>query len=73
MALNVSTDRTWLTQRERQVLRLAAAGFSNHEIAREIGLTLESVKTHVRKALLVLGARSRTQAVAIALRSGEIS
>lgn len=59
-----------LTDREAQVLRLMAAGLSNTEIAAELVLGAETVKTHVGKVLSKLGARDRTQAVVIAYESG---
>jgi DNA-binding NarL/FixJ family response regulator len=62
-----------LTQREREVLRLLADGRSNEEIGRELHISPETVRTHVRKAMLKLEADTRTQAVAIALRQSIIS
>jgi DNA-binding CsgD family transcriptional regulator len=57
-----------LTQREREVLRLLADGFSNEEIGRQLFISPETVRTHIRKAMSRLGAETRTQAVAKALR-----
>ncbi len=59
-----------LTDREAQVLRLVAAGRSNAEIAGELVLGVETVKTHVANVLGKLGARDRTQAVIAAYESG---
>ena len=57
-----------LTQREREVLRLLADGFANEEIGRQLFISPETVRTHIREAMTKLGADTRTQAVAKALR-----
>ena len=68
------TDRApSLTQREREVLRLLADGLANEEIGKTLHISPETVRTHVRKASSRLGASTRTQAVATALRLGLIS
>lgn len=59
-----------LTERERDVLRLLAAGRSNGEIAAELWLGVETVKTHVGNVLGKLGARDRMQAAIFAYESG---
>ena len=61
-----------LTERETQVLRLVAQGRSNSEIAAELFLGTETVKTHVSSVLAKLGARDRVQAVITAYESGFI-
>ncbi|MBO0770603.1 MAG: response regulator transcription factor [Actinobacteria bacterium] len=61
-----------LTGRETDVLRLIAQGRSNAEIAAELFLGVETVKTHVRNVLAKLGARDRVQAVITAYESGFI-
>jgi DNA-binding NarL/FixJ family response regulator len=61
-----------LTEREGEVLRWMARGLSNAEIARELVLGVETVKTHVGNVLAKVGARDRTQAVVAAYESGFI-
>jgi DNA-binding NarL/FixJ family response regulator len=61
-------SRGTLTQRQREILQLLANGESTTVAARELGLSEETVKTHIKTALARLGARNRTHAVAIALR-----
>ncbi|MFI5608041.1 response regulator [Amycolatopsis sp. NPDC051903] len=62
-----------LTDRERDVLRLVAAGLSNPEIARDLHLGVQTVKTHVGNVLAKLGARDRTQAAIRAYESGFVT
>jgi DNA-binding NarL/FixJ family response regulator len=52
------------------VLRLAAAGSTNPEIARELGLGTETVKTMLSRVFTKLGVRNRTEAVSIARDRG---
>jgi DNA-binding NarL/FixJ family response regulator len=59
-----------LTPREAQVIRLVAGGLSNLEIAAELTITEETVKTHVSHVLSKLGLRDRTQIVVAAYESG---
>lgn len=61
-----------MTERELEVLRLVAAGRRNHEIAKELVVTLDTVKKHVSHIHAKLGAASRTEAVAHARRLGLI-
>jgi DNA-binding NarL/FixJ family response regulator len=60
--------RPELTVRERDILRLLADGLSNEEVGNKLFISPETVRTHVRKAMVKLGAETRTQAVARALR-----
>jgi DNA-binding NarL/FixJ family response regulator len=61
-----------LTQREREVLQLVANGLTHESIATTLGIGAETVRTHLRKACNRLGASTRTQAVATAVRLGLI-
>ncbi|WP_336212158.1 response regulator transcription factor [Nonomuraea sp. LPB2021202275-12-8] len=59
-----------LTDREREVLALIAAGRSNREIARALAVAEKTVKTHVSNVLMKLGVQDRTQAALYAVRHG---
>ena len=63
-------ERADLTQREVAVLRLMTKGLSNAEIAADLYVGSETVKTHVSSILAKFGARDRTQAVIVAYESG---
>ena len=65
-------SRGKLTGRQRQILQLLANGESTTVAARELDLSEETVKTHMKNMLVRLGARNRTHAVAIALRESLI-
>jgi DNA-binding NarL/FixJ family response regulator len=62
--------RAPLTPRERDVVRLVAAGATNAEVARQLGVGEETVKTLLARVFLKLGVRRRAEAVAVAQRSG---
>ena len=59
-----------ITAREREVLQLVAEGYSTAEIARALWITEDTVRTHIKRTLARLGARTRAHAVAIAFREG---
>jgi len=61
-----------LTPREREILQLLADGLSNADVAGQLFISQETVKSHVRHILTKLEADTRTQAVAIALRDAMI-
>jgi PAS domain S-box-containing protein len=56
------------TAREVEILELVADGLDNDEIARRLFVSVDTVKSHVRRLIQRLGARNRTHAVAVALR-----
>jgi len=59
-----------LTNREREVMALAAEGLSNEQIARRLVMSTATAKTHVSRAMVKLGARDRAQLVVHAYESG---
>jgi len=59
-----------LTAREREVLALLGRGLSNKRIARELGVSEKTVKTHVSHVLAKLGVADRTEAAVHAVRAG---
>ena len=61
-----------LSAREVQVVALAARGYPNREIARALGLSLETVKTYLARMNRNTGARDRAHLVLLALRAGVI-
>jgi DNA-binding CsgD family transcriptional regulator len=62
-----------LSEREREVLTLLALGHTGEQIARDLVISPETVRSHVQHARRKLGASTRTHAIAIALTRGEIS
>jgi DNA-binding NarL/FixJ family response regulator len=59
-----------LTLQEMRVIELLPRGLTNREIGGELGISEDTVKTHMRHALRKLNARDRVEAAAIALREG---
>ncbi|HYF65564.1 MAG TPA: response regulator transcription factor [Herpetosiphonaceae bacterium] len=66
----LAPDLDALTEREREVMALVAAGLSNEEIAERLIVSPATAKTHVSRAMIKLGARDRAQLVVFAYESG---
>ena len=64
-------DRT-LSARQRQILQMLADGMQTDAVAKDLGLSTETVRTHTKRILAKLEASTRTQAVAIGIRHGLI-
>ena len=62
-----------LSPREVQVIEQLALGFRGTEIAESLGISPDTVRVHVRNAMRKLGARTRAQAIGIAINKGIIS
>jgi DNA-binding CsgD family transcriptional regulator len=61
-----------LSPREHEVVELLAAGLSGEQVAGQLGISPATVRVHIRNATGKLGARTRMQAVAIAVARGEV-
>jgi DNA-binding NarL/FixJ family response regulator len=72
-ALSTPESPEALTERETEVLRLLAQGYSNKQIAHRLNNTEKTIKTHVSRILSKLGVQSRTQATLYAIRIGLVS
>jgi DNA-binding NarL/FixJ family response regulator len=59
-----------LTEREREVMALAAAGLSNEQIAQRLVVSIATAKTHVSRAMVKLGVRDRAGLVVLAYETG---
>ena len=72
-AAGADPSNTGLTAREFEVIQLVALGLSGREIAQELHLAHDTVRTHVRNAMGKLGTRTRAHAIVVALRRGELA
>jgi DNA-binding CsgD family transcriptional regulator len=59
-----------LSEREREILRLVATGASNKDIARQLTISPNTVKVHLRNIFAKIGSASRTEATLYAIRAG---
>ena len=66
----VTTGTGTLSEREHAVLRLVSYGDTNKDIAQELGIADHTVETHIGNIMIKLGARSRVEAVALAVGRG---
>jgi DNA-binding NarL/FixJ family response regulator len=75
VAVGIAEHHTddWLSDREIAVLRLVAAGHANKMIADDLGISEETVKSHMRNIMAKLTASDRTHAVTIAIKRGILS
>jgi DNA-binding NarL/FixJ family response regulator len=69
----VTGQRIHLSSRENDVLQGLAAGWSDKQIALQLGIGVETVRTHVKGIFNKLGAASRLQALALAIRYGLVN
>jgi len=72
-ARKTTHDPDQITERELEVLRLAARGQSNRDIARELDISIRTVQTHLSNVFNKMGVGSRTEAVMYGLRKGLIT
>jgi DNA-binding CsgD family transcriptional regulator len=68
----VTNERESLTERELEILRLVATGASNEQIARQLVISVNTVKVHLRNIFTKLEVQSRTEATLFAIREGWI-
>jgi DNA-binding NarL/FixJ family response regulator len=73
LSLTATRRQPTLSDREREIMQLLAEGMTGEEIADRLVLSAETIKTHVRNAMVKLEARNRVHAIALALRAGQIS
>jgi DNA-binding CsgD family transcriptional regulator len=62
-----------LTEREKEILQMVATGVTNRQIAYRLGISVNTVKVHLRNVFTKIGAESRTEATMIAVREGWVS
>lgn len=62
-----------LSEREREILRLVASGLSNQQIANQLGISVNTVKVHLRNVFSKIGVASRTEATMYAVRAGIVA
>jgi two-component system nitrate/nitrite response regulator NarL len=66
----VAMQASFLSQREREVLGFLVDGSDTHSVARQLGITHSTARTHIQNVLTKLGCHSRLEAVALAVRHG---
>ncbi len=59
-----------LTEREKELLQLVATGVTNREVAKQLSISVNTVKVHLRNTFTKLGVESRTEATMVAVREG---
>jgi DNA-binding NarL/FixJ family response regulator len=73
LATRPVTRERVLSVREREVLGQLAEGLSIEDIAADLVLSTETIRTHVRNAMRKLGTRTRAHAIVVAVRQGELA
>jgi DNA-binding NarL/FixJ family response regulator len=73
LAQHTSARASQLSPREREVMALMAEGRTAEAVGEQLGVSVETVRTHVRNAVRKLQARNRVHAIALALERGEIA
>jgi len=66
----INEPQSQLSEREQAILRLVATGLSNQQIANQLGISVNTVKVHLRNVFGKIGAASRTEATLYAVRTG---
>ena len=66
----INEPQPQLSEREQAILRLVATGLSNQQIANQLGISVNTVKVHLRNVFGKIGAASRTEATLYAVRTG---
>lgn len=62
-----------LSEREREILRLVSGGLSNQQIANQLGISVNTVKVHLRNVFAKIGVASRAEAAMFAVRNGIVA
>lgn len=68
----MAEETVQLSEREREILKLVATGATNQQIAGDLGISINTVKVHLRNIFGKIGAASRTEATMYAVRAGLI-
>ncbi len=73
LATGLPARLTLLSRRESEIMELLSQGLTGEQVAQRLVLSIQTVKTHIRNAMLKLEASTRVHAIAIAIRRGYIT